>query len=271
MHKSKFITLIAILLFTLGLGRLVLVQAQESGEEDNTITVTIFDDTTTQPVQINESQSQLNPSIQLTATAPYSSYLPLIIKDYALLASDNFNDPNSGWLNGIDVSIAKIGYLGGEYQIVNKTNSRIIAVTDSDYTFTQFAAEITARTEGSINGGYGFIFGFNNETPSEATTAYIFQIRPSTKEWKYTLQDLVTNTGQTLVEGTSSAINSGQASNVVQLELTSSVLVLSVNGTELLNTTSPTSATTSRVGLINAPISDTNHDARFENFAVFKR
>lgn len=274
--KQPFV-LFAIILATLLLSHSWTIYAQEEPNENTADSAMIIFEGETNTSEQNESEyteikTDVAPITSLergTQALTYTLYLPLIHKPYPVIASDNFNDSSSGWVNGIDVSIATIGYSGNEYRILNKTTDRIITLTNSDFTFTEFAAEINARTQGSINGGYGFAFAFNDESPSSATQAYLFQIFPNTQTWRYILQDLTSDSGTIQAQGTNSAINTS-GSNRLQIELTSTGLVLLANGSELHTTTSP-GITSSRLGLINVPSGSANHDARFDDLVVYSR
>jgi hypothetical protein len=171
--------------------------------------------------------------------------------------SDDFSNPNSGWPVAED-SIAKVGYLNGEYQILLKQNGYIDragpGVQEAD-----FQVEADARAAASTQGTAGLYFGAVNNVGF-----YDFEVGfGAFSPGRY--DEVTPSNSVVLIQPpASSAVNQGNTSNHVKVTRKGSVITLFANGVQLAQISDSTLGF-GFVGLAASSYAD-NFDARFDNF-----
>jgi hypothetical protein len=200
----------------------------------------------------------------LTPTTTSTIALPLIRKDSTPTPtptpptfSDDFSNPSSGWPVNED-SISKVGYLGGEYQILVKQGNYIVRA-GNNYQASDFQVELDARDAGSVDGSVGMYFG-------SVTNVGFYDFEVAYGQFDLIRYDLTNiNNSQTLINPTvNSAIQSGNASNHLKATRSGSTITLFANGTQLAQISDSTLGF-GFVGLAATAFLN-NFDARFDNF-----
>ncbi|RME69883.1 MAG: hypothetical protein D6784_17645, partial [Chloroflexi bacterium] len=201
------------------------------------------------------------------APAPPASlvYLPIILSSGGSAScpayyTDNFGDPGSGWLVS-DTSERRYAYVGGEYQIWVKNPNMAWWVTPGAKA-TDFTASVSARRASGGSGGYGIIFGINED----GTQWYEFDIGVNSYSiWKYN-NGYITPPLQDWTY--SPAIATSTGSNRLKVIRQGSSISVYVNN-QFLNTIIDSSFTGfRRIGLTVGAGSASN-DVRFDNFALY--
>jgi hypothetical protein len=202
----------------------------------------------------------------LTPTTTSTIALPLIRKDSTPTPtptpptfSDDFSNPSSGWPVNED-SISKVGYLGGEYQILVKQGNYIVQA-GNNYQAGDFQVELDARDAASVDGGIGMYFG---SVPNVGF--YDFEVGYG--QFLLVRYDVTNpNNDTALIPPTAnSAIHMGTASNHLKANRSGSTITLFANGTQLAQINDSTLGA-GFIGL-TATAYSANFDARFDNFLL---
>lgn len=196
-------------------------------------------------------------------------YLPIIDNNFVYVF-DDFSDPNSGFPIA-DTSTNTYQYTNGEYQILNKTDSYLGAVSVG-HKLEEFEFEVSMRRVGSARGFYGIVFWLDETW----NAYYLLMISPDTGEYYYYRYQ--SSSGFTLLaySGNYQYINLGNAVNRIGMkqywapDFGVGILLeaqFTING----YTASFSQATLEgvrRVGFFAAPI-DANHQVHFDDY-LFK-
>jgi hypothetical protein len=192
-------------------------------------------------------------------------YLPFIDNNYVNFF-DDFSNPNSGFPI-IDTSTNNYQYVNGEYQILNKTNSYLGAVTIGNK-LDEFHFEVSMRRIGNARGLYGIVFWLD-ETWSDY---YLFLVSPDDGELYFyhyktgsgfSLQTSTQNYQYVKLGNTTNRIGMKQflQHTGIGFKLTTEFLVNGFTFYANLGIGKPFY----RVGLVAAPI-DANHQVLFDDY-----
>jgi predicted GH43/DUF377 family glycosyl hydrolase len=211
------------------------------------------------PYTIGYATAEICSSASLTNTV----YLPIVLKSSGgscpAYYTDNFSNPGSGWPVS-DNSQRKFGYVGGQYQIWVKVPFTGWSVTPGAKA-TDFTAAVSARRASGSGGGYGIIFGINEDWREW----YEFDIGPNNYSiWKYD------NGNWTTLRNWTASGHIKTGTNWNRLKVIRSGATISVyTNNQLLATISDGSFTgLRRIGL-TAGSSNVGLDARFDNFSLY--
>jgi hypothetical protein len=189
-------------------------------------------------------------------------YLPLIFKKLCSpLYADDFSNPASGWSISDDGNIRR-EYLNGEYRMLVREEDWT-ALARPGVQFSDYILEVDVRNATGIYGSYGLAFGVSNA----GDQFYTFEIDPNQgfDIWRYNA-----TTGWTdLSSGTSFSINWGTAWNHLKVIRNGSQISVYANGQVVAIVNNGSYLGSRGVGLITSSHSQSNVDARFDNFAVY--
>ena len=197
------------------------------------------------------------------------TYLPLVYKDYWPPYFDDFSDPDSGWYVA-DEPWARMGYVGGEYQIRLADPWGWAWGTPDLVLPSNYAIEADARHASSNLGVYGLRFGlrYSGGNPIEF---YQFLVDPDARE--YLLEKYDNGSWDVLIDWTySSNINQGAGTNHLGVSRVGSSISVYVNDVQVGTASDGDFSGPGRdAGLIflllegdSAPA-----DARFDNFSAY--
>ena len=215
----------------------------------------------------SRSPASLRSAAVLTNTPPFTTYLPLVAKNYFhyfYYYFDDFSNPNSGWSSGDDTSRAW-GYLNDEYQILLKTTYSPWGITPDLNLPSDYRVEVDARLASGTTGSYGLMFGLAHT--ESAWESYQIILFPETQDFLLEKRSL-DGTWTTLIdEGNSAAINPGAASNHIRVDRIGTSIHMYINSV-LVGTFGDTSFTgPGRDAGVRAYSYDTTPvDVRFDNF-----
>ncbi len=234
--------------------------------ESDTITIQIPVPTHSLPITARDDQEQV---LVVDGQLDNFLYLPAISNN-VYYVFDDFSNPTSGF-PVVDTSTNIYQYINGEYQILNKTNGYLGAVTVG-HKLEEFEFEVSMRRVGGARGFYGIVFWLDN-TWSEY---YLLMLSPDNGEYYY--YQYKSSSGFTLLSYTLNYqyINLGSAVNRVGMkqywasDMGVGIFLeasFTINGYSAnFNTVPPQGAY--RVGFFAAPI-DANHEVRFDKY-LFK-
>ncbi len=203
------------------------------------------------------------------STAPVSAhfvYLPVLMRAWQPGVTcrpyyvDDFGDPSSGWpfYDDGDVSVT---YTDGQYQIWLKKPSLERLVTPGTKA-TDFAVEVSARLVSSTYGGYGVVFGINEDW-SELYQVHI-------EAGHYSIWRRTRGTWTALKYWTSSDyINASTDWNRLKVIRDGVDIALYVNDQHLTTVTDSAFTGLRRIGLLAYSPSDSPLDARFDDFSLY--
>jgi predicted GH43/DUF377 family glycosyl hydrolase len=202
-----------------------------------------------------------------SAAGPGSStelYLPIVLKggngsSCPAYYTDNFSDPGSGWPVS-DNGDRRYAYVGGEYQIWVKNPNKGWSVTPGAKA-TDFTASVSARRASGTTGGYGIIFGINEDwsqwyefdigVNSYSIWKYNSGYAPALRNWTY-----------------SPAVATGTNWNRLKVIRQGSNISVYVNN-QLLSTVTDGSFTGFRRIGLTAGSGSVSNDVRFDNFSLY--
>lgn len=216
---------------------------------------------TATPTSTSTSTPTLVPSLTATPTlAPSATPTATPSPEIALLYSDGFSDPSSGWSvsSGED---AEKGYSDGEYYIlINKT--RMDAWGRPGRYFTDFRLEVDARkVAGPDDNDFGVIVRYR-----DGDNFYVFKI---TSDGYYKVWKEVDGEAETLVDWhTSPHINQGQSSNHLTLIAQGSRFSFSVNNEHLVDVVD-SSFTGGDIGFIAGAFDEAGVEIHFDDLEVW--
>jgi uncharacterized repeat protein (TIGR01451 family) len=203
------------------------------------------------------------------SAAPVSArfiYLPVLIRAWQPGMAcrpyyvDDFGDPSSGW-PFYDDDDAGVSYTDGEYQVWLKKPSLERLVTPGTKA-TDFAAEVSARVISGTYGGYGIVFGINEDW-SELYQVHI-------EAGYYSIWRRSGGTWTALEYWTASDfINASTEWNRLKVVRDGADIALYVNDQHLTTVTDGTFTGLRRIGLLAYSPSDGPLDARFDDFALY--
>jgi hypothetical protein len=181
------------------------------------------------------------------------------------LYSDDFSDPNSGWLRASnDPDLNSMGYENGRYHILEKKpGHQAWSSPPGSPVFSDFAAEVEATQEdGPNNNGYGFVM--RRDT---AGNAYNFVISGN---GNYRFDKLVGGKWTEILPWTwSSSIKTGRATNNIRVEAAGDKFTFYVNGAKIGEAQDST-ILSGRIGLVvGAYDDDPNAHISFDNLRVW--
>jgi hypothetical protein len=209
------------------------------------------------------------PAHSLPPGGTFTVHLPLVLKEYGpgILYSDNFSNPDTGWIV-LDNGETRWRYDGGEYEIVANQRywfglSRAPIVPPADY-----IAQVEAYRCAGCATVYGLAFGYQNRTHF-----YVFGVNPANGTyalWKVTTDDQGRVVQDYLTGWTAaSAVLQGDSRNLLSVRRVGSQIQLYANRTLLVTVDDASYVGVLDVGLYvesgaTAPVS-----ARFDNFQLF--
>ncbi len=183
--------------------------------------------------------------------------LPYVAKSYRNPIVDDFASISSGWPTD-EGDIHWRGYDAGEYRVLVK-QSNYITRADMGSSAGDFQVLVDARASGSVNGAYGFYFGFGD------AGYYAYQLYNG----RFMLRrfDRVGQKWTTIVSQTwHSAILGGNATNRLKVDRRGPNISLYVNGQRVAQATDGTLGE-GFVGLAASAYQD-GFEARFDNFVL---
>jgi hypothetical protein len=192
-------------------------------------------------------------------------YLSIILKGGGALPScppyytDDFSDPDSGWPVDDDSS-RRYAYTGGQYQIWVKNPNQGWLVTPGAKA-TDFTVAVSARRASGSSGGYGIVFGINEDLGQY----YEFDIGSNNYSlWRY-------DGSWTALRNwtTSSYINTGTSWNRLKVIRQGASIAVYVNNHHLTTVTDSSFTGLRRVGLLAYSPSSGSLDARFDDFSLY--
>lgn len=111
--------------------------------------------------------------------APTRTPTPTPIPLSKLLYQDNFENPESGWLNFVGDD-SEHGHVNGEYRILVK-NTGSGSWVQGIPSFTDFDVRVQARNELAQAGNYGLLFRFQDQD-----NFYVFWVNPASGNYRVT-------------------------------------------------------------------------------------
>lgn len=172
---------------------------------------------------------------------------------------DDFSNPNSGW-GSRDVAVYRRGYVDNEYQIFLKQGGYIVFVASPATAFNGYSVEADLHWQGSPGFSYGLIFGINDNSDF-----YLFEVAQDLQAYAITFWPL-NGDPQLVTNGTSGAIQPGNAVNHLEIETSGGQQSYYINDTFVTSTSINDSG--ARYTGISASSEDSNRDARFDNFCI---
>jgi len=209
-------------------------------------------------------QPTLTGSLDLTGFDKAAPKELISISD-KLLYSDDFSDPNSGWLRASNnPDLSAMGYENGRYHILEKKpGHQAWSSPLNSPTLSDFAAEVEATQEdGPNNNGYGFVM--RRDT---AGNAYNFIISGN---GNYRFDKLVGEKWTEIIPWTwSSSIKTGPTTNIIRIEGTGDKFTFYVNGAKIGEAQDST-IPSGRIGLVvGAYDDDPNAHISFDNLRIW--
>jgi predicted GH43/DUF377 family glycosyl hydrolase len=203
------------------------------------------------------------------SAAPVSArsvYLPLLMRAWQPgvacrpYYADDFDDPSSGWpfYDNDDVGI---GYTDGQYQVWLKKPSLERLVTPGTQA-TDFAVEVSARLVSNTYGGYGVVFGINEDW-SELYQVHIEAGHYSI--WRRTHGTWTALKGWT----PSDYIKTSPDWNRLKVIRDGTDIAVYVNDQHLTTVTDSAFTGLRRIGLLAYSPNDGPLDARFDDFSLY--
>jgi len=192
-------------------------------------------------------------------------YLPIVMRNFnprypcPAYYTDDFSDPDSGWPVDDDTN-RRYAYTGGQYQIWVKNPSQGWLVTPGAKA-TDFTAAVSARRASGSSGGYGIVFGLNEDW----SEYYEFDIGPNNYSiWRY-------DGSWTALRGwtASSAIGTGTSWNRLKVIRNGANITVYVNNQYLTTVTDSSFTGLRRIGLLAYSPSSGSLDARFDDFSLY--
>lgn len=165
-----------------------------------------------------------------TATSSGSSSLPV----GAVLLTDDFSDPTSGWADGSS-DLAEWGYQNGKY-VITVHATKNLEWSYANQSFTDFVVEVAAaNVSGPADGEYGILFRFVDNA-----NFYLFEVNAT---GSYFVAAYVNAEWVTLIPWTkSSAIKTGTATNKLDVVAQGENFSFYVNGVKVDEITDSTFA-----------------------------
>jgi len=183
----------------------------------------------------------------------------------SVLESDNFSDPNVGLFPArSSTSGVQLGYVGGEYQIARNGVSDNSWITYTNGTYGDVSVEVDARVLGAPDGQFVGVFCRIQNAPD---SGYRFAVYPGSGMASLARQD---DTTYVVLQSTTSpvpAINTGNASNHLQLVCAGDSISGSVNGTTVLSVQDSVD-TNGSPGLTAGSDDQPMYNARFANYVA---
>ena len=100
--------------------------------------------------------SEVEPSFQNTMTV--TAFLPFVANSDPLFFFDDFSDPESGWLDGVDTGAVVYSYQSGEYQMFIRDTYWWAGSAAPLQDVADYAVEAEMRRQSGSGGFYGLIF-----------------------------------------------------------------------------------------------------------------
>lgn len=138
-------------------GRVVIVASEDATATNTDLPVTA----TITPVVPTLTMAAATPSSFNPQAEQARAFAEPILQAIANRPPDfeyDFNEPENGWINGVEESNTR-GYVDGEYFVTVKPGGGTGAGPGSNFVFSDFVAELDARIlKATDPGGWGFIF-----------------------------------------------------------------------------------------------------------------
>lgn len=193
----------------------------------------------------------------------HQAFIPIGFNNYCPDFIDNFSNPLSGWPIGEDDYVG-FGYLNGEYQIHTKKAGFVYLFNSPSCDRKNYVVDVDARWVGVPGSGYGIVFGIVGDFDQY----YLFDI--NTDYQMYRLLYRSPSGWETLISPTTSnSINSGIATNHLNVIRNNTLINLKVNGTTLSVLNDNRISDLTGAGIVSQPYDkEPNSDARFDNFSM---
>ncbi len=202
----------------------------------------------------------LEDSVKVLTPTYYGVALPIIMNDYCTAPIiDDFSNPNSGWPVGKSGSIT-YQYLNGEYNLLFTDNNLWTAITRGLVWDNSKQIEVKGRLATSQDGVWGLLYGLDDNW----TSFYTFEILPSDQIW-VVFHYTSASGWQVVANGTSSAIQTGTATNRLRItkNQSDSSAVLYINDVPVH--TDWSGIPTGRIGITGGSFME-NTDLRYDDF-----
>lgn len=189
-------------------------------------------------------------------------YLPILCRNLCpLLYADDFSDPGSGWPAGDNGNIRR-EFLNGEYRILIREPGWI-AISRPGYQASHFVLAVEIRNASGSYGSYGLVFGLLDDY----SQFYTFEIDP---DGYYGILRYQAGSGWALLaSGSSPHINTGSASNRLQLMRDGILIQAYANGHALTSVADGSYLGMRHIGLTATSYNAPNVDVRFDNLTVY--
>ena len=192
-----------------------------------------------------------------TPTSSGSSSLPI----GAMLFTDDFSDPTSGWAEAASDQ-SEMGYQNGKY-VITVHNANYLAWTYANQFYSDFVIEVeAAKVSGPNDGEYGILFRIVDKS-----NYYIFKVNAT---GSYLVSAFVNGEWVTLSSWTkNSAIKTGTATNKLAVVAQGETLSFYVNGVKIYELTDSTLAE-GDIALVAGTQAVGEFVARFSNVNVWE-
>lgn len=190
-------------------------------------------------------------------------FIPMGFNNFCTDFFDDFSNSLSGWPIGED-DYVRFGYLGEEYQIRTKTAGFFYLFSSPSCDRENYVAEVDARWVGIPGSGYGILFGIAGDFDQY----YLFDINTDFQMYRLLYRN--PSGWEVLISPTTStAINSGNATNHLKVIRNGTEITLGVNGTTLRVVNDNRISGLSGAGIVSQPYdTEPNSDVRFDNFSM---
>ncbi|NCF65084.1 MAG: hypothetical protein GWP61_03865 [Chloroflexi bacterium] len=190
----------------------------------------------------------------------HTTYLPSISKP--LLISDDFSNPNSGWLVADDGQV-KWSYQNGEYEILIRVPKWWAGARAPINGLVHYAVEAEMRRLSGSTSDYGLIFDFQD------WTNFYYFIVDSGDQW-YGVAKIANDTPQVIVPLTNSPlINPNTSVNHLKVVRVGNQIDLYINGHHLKTANDAGFGGGLEVGLYMESDSDAPASVRYDNFVAW--
>lgn len=221
------------------------------------------DNDTTTIAQSAYITTQLRYATTLTATPPFTIYLPFVAKNYFYLF-DDFSSPDSGWDIGENDN-AVWRYLSGEYQIRLKGTNSVLGMTRELSLPANYRIEVDARQATTSTGAYGLMFGV--AYGNNSYEGYQVIVFPAAQDFLLEKRSMDGVWTTLIKEGSQiAAINQGTASNHIRVDRIGDSIHIYINHILVGTCTDSSFTGAGRDTGLRVYSYDTTTDTRFDNF-----
>ncbi len=191
------------------------------------------------------------------------TFLPAAMNSFCGDFFDDFSNPASGWSIGDD-NLVRAEYLDGEFRVLSKNRDYLYLFDAPSCRRPDYRVEVDARWSGQSGDGYGIAFGIEESF----ARYYLFYVSADYGEFALYRRDA---NGFVRLTGfqQSPAINTGQATNHLEVIRSGPSIYLYANNSFLTSWWDDTISGATQAGVFTNPYYNSDvSDARFDNFMM---